>query len=972
MGNNDGTSVLRFWYDASNESYADLALVNAVSDLSGYGNNLTAATTERPVFTSTTTAINNFSSFLFNLDDELETTYQGNTNENMSFFMVVNPTSNTGLNIALQHGGRNTMGFSSTDNYTDFVGGSNHTSGSTNSGDWVIHAKTFIGDNTVSNRLRFYVDGANTDSFNHNIQNRTSNTWIGGHGTGGGTGLDGSIAEVFKYTKTINNAERIIVDNYLSAKYNIPLDANDFYDEDTSGENFDFHVAGIGQATDGSSHTDSQGTGIIRINTPSALSNDDFLFWGEEELDADYEFSSSLATGYAERIDTRWRVSKRNDLGTVSVSVAAADIDVTGKQSCAPLQLVVSSSGSFATKTTYELVLSGGVYTATGVSFSDNDYFTIEFIDLIVLDGTTAYNGDGAANVPNTSDDCFKLLVKNTADGTPSLTENADVREVEVEVGGKLVLDTNTRLQVTNGIELNGEIRLTGSSQLIQTHTGTSQITGAGNLFVDQNSDLASVYRYNFWSAPVNSGSGYTVSGVMKDGTVVTSASSTAPDLNFTSGFDGSTGPLTLSSYWIYGFLNDDDRDGWQQKFESGSFNVGEGFLLKSPGAAQNYTFKGTPNDGDFSFTVDADKTSLLGNPYPSALDANQLFIDSANLATLYFWEHQNEQTTGSNNEGHFLSGYIGGYGYRNATMGTAADTSITGTAGLGGGTYTAPGRYIPIGQGFFVETASGLPATVNFNNGQRFFETEAGDSFFFKGKKAKTEAIDYPVLKLGFEAKSEEGNYIHSQVGISFSEGKTFDFEVGFDSKKAIIKDSDIYFQLHDNADKLVIAGVQEISEDLKIPVTLKIATTEAVFIMLDEKRNIREAIFLYDSIEDVYHDMSEPVTLHLPENTYSDRFYLAFKKGTLSNADHFLETSFIFYSKYSKNEFVLENINNKLLTNVSLYTLLGHKILSVTDKNQLKEKGIFLKCNTISKGMYLLKITTTEGTISKKVLIE
>ena len=80
----------------------------------------------------------------------------------------------------------------------------------------------------------------------------------------------GDFSEVILFNTYINETERIIVSNYLSAKYNISLSANNFYNEDDNGD-FDHNVAGIGQASDGSNHTDSQGTGIIRINTPSVL-----------------------------------------------------------------------------------------------------------------------------------------------------------------------------------------------------------------------------------------------------------------------------------------------------------------------------------------------------------------------------------------------------------------------------------------------------------------------------------------------------------------------------------------------------------------------------------------------------------------------------------------------------------------------------------------------------------------------------
>ena len=972
VGNTDGTSDLRFWYDANNESYSNGASVNSVTDKSGYTNSLTASGTEQPTYTLSTTGANSMSSFSFDGGDELETTYNGNSNENMSFFMTLNYTSAAELDVALQHGGRNTIGFSATDYFTDFVGGSNHTSTTTASGSWEIHSKTFA--NTGTNRLKFYVNNSNTDNFTHTIQNRTSNTWIGGNGTGGGTKFAGSIAEIIKYTKTINNAERIIVDNYLAAKYNITLSSNDFYNEDTSGENFDFNVAGIGRASDGSLHLDSQGTGIIRINTPSDINNDEFLFWGEDVKNANYDFSSSASADYVERLDTKWRVSKRNDLGTVTVSVEASDLTLNSADGCNDLKLIVSSSSTFATKTTYDLVLSSGTYTATAVSFSDNDYFTIEYVDTIVLDATTAYNGTGISNVPSTSDDCYKLLIKSTADGTPSLSENADVREVEVESGGKLVTDSGIRLQVENGIQLDGDIRLVGTSQLIQNHNGTSQITGSGSLYVDQNSDLTSVYRYNYWSSPVKEigASNYTVEGVMKDGTTVTSATSIPTDLTFTTDYDGSTGPLVLSSYWIYGYLNGDDSATWSQKFESGTFNPGEGYLLKSPGAAQNYTFKGTPNDGNFSFTVDADKTSLLGNPYPSALDANQLFTDSSNLATIYFWEHKNEVST-SGDEGHYKSGYIGGYSYRNATMGTAADTDLDGIAGLGGETYTAPGQYIPIGQGFFVETATGLSATINFNNAQREFITEAGDSHFFKenSKKKKRKTTNYSILKFGFEAQNSEGIYIHSQIGISFSKGKTFATDIGFDSKKNEIKESDMYFQFEGFEDKLVIAGVEEISEDLLVPLTLTINTSEDVFILLDEKLNIDRTVYIHDAVEKTYHDISKPLKLNLDNKVYSNRFFIAFKNHSIEE-EEILPKDLIIYQNNTTKQLKISNFKNLDVKSITLFSLIGKKIIEIPKEEILNKNEFIIRTDKIATSIYFIKIDTFHGLISKKIVIK
>lgn len=111
---------------------------------------------------------------------------------------------------------------------------------------------------------------------------------------------------------------------------------------------------------------------------------------------------------------------------------------------------------------------------------------------------------------------------------------------------------TNNLLLISDNITLNSgsELRLAGTSQLIQTHTDSDNISGTGNLFIDQKSNTASIYRFNYLSSPVNStgSSSYTVASVLKDGTEATSANSTPLDINFIAGYDGNTGsPISIA-----------------------------------------------------------------------------------------------------------------------------------------------------------------------------------------------------------------------------------------------------------------------------------------------------------------------------------------------------------------------------------------------------------------------------------------
>ena len=191
--------------------------------------------------------------------------------------------------------------------------------------------------------------------------------------------------------------------------------------------------------------------------------------------------------------------------------------------------------------------------------------------------------------------------------------------------------------------------------------------------------------------------------------------------------------------------------------------------------ATQNYVFKGKPNSGTITLNLAPIQTYLIGNPYPSALDADEFILD--NLAgrnaegknvfngALYFWDHFGL----SNN--HNLAEYEGGYATYTLTGGVPGinDSSLTLNNNISG--LKTPQRYIPVGQGFFVDadlaltpaisgtTASVQGGTINFKNSQRVFMREAiTTSLFMKSsgtKKAKTPDIKDTRLKirLGFDS---------------------------------------------------------------------------------------------------------------------------------------------------------------------------------------------------------------------------
>ncbi|EDP94197.1 hypothetical protein KAOT1_02341 [Kordia algicida OT-1] len=513
VGTNDGTSSLVSWYRPDNGISVTGSLIDSWTNSAGISAlDISETGTQRP--TLITNAVNGYDEVSFNGSNRLRTgltltTSNFVTNQASSF--IVTKADNTTQTSSV-YTTDPLVGSTRFSNHIPWAGtvyydigtccGSSariqvgSLTGLTSYSIWSYDAHPSSGKQLYRNESLLQ-SRANTSTYSSHASQRFNL----GANTSGSNGFAGDVTELIIFRTKVNTAQRLIIDNYLAAKYGETLSVNDLYTQDDSGNgNFDHDVAGIGQAMDGTNHTDSRGTGIVRMNTPSALSNGDFLFWGEETKDPTYVFSND-PINYTEQLSSKWRVSKVNDLGTVTVAFDITGMDLSGKQSCQPLQLVVDNDSDFSSPVVYDLTIVGTTAIATGVSFTDGDYFTLRYLDQIVWNGTSFFNGSGTANAPDNTDECLKFTVKSGATGT--LTFDAHVREVEVESGGTITVSDDILLEVENQIEVNGTIDLLGEAQLIQNHTSTTSNSGTGELRIRQQGTV-NLYNYNYWSAPVN------------------------------------------------------------------------------------------------------------------------------------------------------------------------------------------------------------------------------------------------------------------------------------------------------------------------------------------------------------------------------------------------------------------------------------------------------------------------------------
>ncbi len=201
--------------------------------------------------------------------------------------------------------------------------------------------------------------------------------YIGNEKNTTGRFINGDLGEVIIYNGPLNSAQRIIVNNYLSAKYNCTLTANDLYDEDNGvNGNYDHDVAGIGRVDASNIQNNSKGSGIVTVLNPTGLGNNEYYIWGHDDGPlGSYTTTPDVPSGQGvqARLLRIWRGS---ETGTITDFDVQFDLTGLGPVTASELRLLIDTDndGVFADETT----AGGGIISgATFVSGS-----TYQFADV--------------------------------------------------------------------------------------------------------------------------------------------------------------------------------------------------------------------------------------------------------------------------------------------------------------------------------------------------------------------------------------------------------------------------------------------------------------------------------------------------------------------------------------------------------------------------------------------------------------
>lgn len=562
-------------------------------------------------------------------------------------------------------------------------------------------------------------------------------------------------------------------------------------------------------------------------------------------------------------------------------------------------------------------------------------------------------------------------------------------------------------LYVTNEVNLTGvnsNIFLRNEAQLIQGNT-VSTNSGVGELSVYQNG-TANNFSYNYWCSPVGNNSAASGNETNRveliDGSTGLTTSS---DAIFTTAYDGTASPLTISSRWLYSYVVSDQYADWIILDPNTAIQPGLGFTMKGiGGGGQLYDFRGKPNNGTISNGILADNFTLIGNPYPSAIDALLLIHDPQNtnidVATspdytptttgvLYYWE----QTPTTHN----TADYVGGYGAYTISSGGVESFSFPTFYGYddqGNAVPTPPGpgpskvarRYIPIGQGFMVEGAPGSGSNSVFvKNAHRVYAKESsGNSYFFRtdgenNDNTGVEETQYNELGLNivpddfkrFRLNINFNQDFTRQLVQNFHNTATDGFDYGLEAPSSDDSTTDAFWTQNDEA---FVIQAHSFDIEKRIPIIIKAENQQPIEFSIFDIQNFdaSQPIYIHDIENDTYVDLREQdYSINLPAGNYTDRFEVTFQPEEALSIEGITNEDFTIFQNIKNAELTVLNPNALDIKSITLYNVAGKVVINT--KNVGIQNEYRFSTKSLSEGIYVATVTVdTNQAISKKVVIK
>lgn len=578
------------------------------------------------------------------------------------------------------------------------------------------------------------------------------------------------------------------------------------------------------------------------------------------------------------------------------------------------------------------------------VPFTDREWY-IDDVEILGLpcSYTTTWNGSSWNNgVPNANTSAIINGNYNT-----NTHGNFEACSLTVNSGRTVNIRPNTHVIVNNDLTVNGTIQVRNRGSLLM-RDDDAQISVSGTFRVHKRTTtLNDSDDYTFWSSPVE-------------------------NINISSVFTPANYQQTRLYYWDQSKDNLVPGGGSEAKGEWISatgqiMQAGKGYISQSPTLPAssyplqaNVQFTGKPNNGEIKLTGNAavhnpgnpnDDLNLVGNPYPSAIDADE-FINQNNTdisGTLWFWTHNTVNNQNTSGEQYTNDDY--------------ASYNLSGGIKAASGGVT-PNQYIASGQGFMVETLSTV-SSIKFNNSMRI---ENNNNQFFRGTDTKNSSVSEKD-RIWLNLESSNGGAF-SQILVGFFENATDGIDQGYDGMKISEGWVNLYSTIDSlkyaiqglssfNSDKKVALGFQTYIEDSSMLYTISVEKIEGVLENND--------VFLVDNELNITHDLKQGnynFTTREVGN-YPNRFTLQFTNATLNTETINFSPNFNIINQENS----LEIKSNTNINHIKIYDITGRLLID----QKASSSEININTQSLIKGSVLIVNVNFEdnSSVSKKIIL-
>ena len=560
----------------------------------------------------------------------------------------------------------------------------------------------------------------------------------------------------------------------------------------------------------------------------------------------------------------------------------------------------------------------------------------------------TVWDGNAWSNGPP---DDTKPVVIDGAYNTN--TANLICCELTINNNASLTINSGQYVQIEHDFSNDGTIDILHEGSLVQVDDDTT-ISGTGVYYVHKTTPIYADYDYTYWSSPTQS---ETIGSVF---------AANPPDYIFrleTANFSD----MNDDTF-------DDNADDWQGVAGATTMTPGVGYIAMGEGSpfpivlppagtqSQSVVFDGALNNGviNVSVSLDAYNTSggtghdsfntnanLIGNPYASAIDINQLYASNNTLleGTFYFWTH--DSAISSSNAGPDT------YNFTNDDYATVTTDGTTFNSVKGGSNGTTASQYIATGQGFLANvTANG---TLVFNNAMR---VTGNNTHFLRNNNS--ENIDRIWLNL----KNDAG--VFRQILVGFNDNATDDYRKGQDGQRLENGiNTDFYSVIQGDSHRFAIQNLAAFNDAKTINLGIEIVEAGTYEINLDHFEGVfmnGQHIYLEDVLTGILHDFTNGAYSFSSEVVDNDlRFVLRFTNSSLTVEENELDALAIYPNPSS----AIFNISYPVDDAISI------EVYDLTGKILKQQTGLQIDLSGYAKGVYFAKLRVNGLQTVKKLVL-